>query len=410
MQSHDEYPLSPYDEFPVHQAPYPISCIPSTDYAWDEGYYYGVYSAEQQLFMIAGFRVNPNADVIGAHVSINYRGVHRTLRLSRTWREQLYTALGPLRFDVIEPFRDIRISLAPNEAKFAMDLHWLGLSPPFLSQHHLATRRGRRTTDQSRYNQTGTAHGWLELDGRRFDVDPATWGAARDHSWGIYEARPPLVPDGKWLPPPDDAGPVRALRFSMFFGAGDYTGHLHLHEDQDGRQVATNDAFGIPFEGGVDRGWDQPRLNFATCRHELVFYPGTRCASSGKLYLTDVNGGAWTFEFATAAPPAPVLQAGYHQGSWKDGGTIATYHGPGLYSEWDEFDWSKQPTPHTLYGQTVQRQVYGAEHVVRLRVTDPQGKLSSGVSQVEIFLNGRYAPYGFEAQVAQGGLTGRGIV
>jgi hypothetical protein len=409
MQSHDEYPLSPYDEYPVHQAPYPVSYIPATDYAWDEGYFYGAYSAEQQLFIIVGFRINPNANVIGAYCNVNHKGVMRSLRLSRTWREQLYTALGPLRFDVVEPFRDIRISLAANEANMEMDLHWLGLSPPLLSQHHLATVHGRRTTDQSRYNQTGTARGWLKLDGKRFDIEPETWGACRDHSWGIYEARPPLVPEAKWLPPPGDRGPARALRFSMFFHAGDHTGHFHLHEDSDGRQIATNDAFGIPFEGAVDRGWAS-RLQFKTCRHELQFYPDTRCASSGRLYLTDVNGGNWQFDFETAAPPAPVLQSGYHMGSWKDGGTIATYHGPGTYSEWDEFDFSKQPTPHTLYGQTVQRKVYGAEHVVRVKVIDPQGKVSHGLSEVEIFLNGRYSPYGFEAQVAQGGLTGRGIV
>ena len=28
-----EYPLTPYDEFPVHQAPEPLSNVPSTDYA-----------------------------------------------------------------------------------------------------------------------------------------------------------------------------------------------------------------------------------------------------------------------------------------------------------------------------------------------------------------------------------------
>ena len=37
------------------------------------------------------------------------------------------------------------------------------------------------------------------------------------------------------------------MRFSVFFAAGPYAGHFHLHEDEDGRQVATNDASGIPF-------------------------------------------------------------------------------------------------------------------------------------------------------------------
>lgn len=32
--------LTPYDEFPVHQAPYTFSHIPSTDYNWDDGYWF----------------------------------------------------------------------------------------------------------------------------------------------------------------------------------------------------------------------------------------------------------------------------------------------------------------------------------------------------------------------------------
>ena len=409
--SEHEYPLTPYDEFPVHQAPYPLSYVPSTDYAWDEGYFYMVYSADAQVNLITGMRINPNADIIGVHVGINYRGRQRTVRMSRTWRKQFYTAVGPLRYDVVEPYRDIRLSLGENEAGLTFDLHWLGLAPLHLSAHHLATVRGRRTTDQARYNQTGTAQGWIEFEGQRFEVSPVNWGASRDHSWGIYEARPPLVPETQWLPPPDVKGVKRALRFSMFFAAGDYSGHLHLHEDEDGNQVATNDAFGIPFEGAIDSGFDLPRVHLRSGSHALVFVAGTRSLRQGTLTLIDETGGVWKVRFDVAWPAAPVIQCGYHLGSWRDGGTIATYHGPAdPHFEWDEFDFSKQPTAHTLYGTTTPRQVYGVEHIARIRLTDPREQVVQGQAQIEVFLNGRFAPYGFSAQEAQGGLTGRGVL
>jgi len=408
---HDnEYPLTPYDEFPVHQAPYPVSYVPATDYAWDEGFFYGVYSSEAQLLMLTGMRMNPNADILGAHVGINLQGRQRTARLSRTWRQHWYTQIGPLRYDVLEPYRDIHLRLEPNESRMAFDLHWLGLGPAHLSSNHRATVRGRRTTDQTRYNQVGVARGWIEIDGKRFAVDEKSWGACRDHSWGIYEARPPLVPDPRWLPPPQVEGPKRALRFSMFFAAGPHSGHFHLHEDEDGNQVITNDAFGIPFEGAVDQGFEQ-RTHFVSCRHELVFTPGTRSVSRGKVYLKDAGGGNWMIEFDVAWPPAAVIPCGYHMGSWKDGGTIATYHGPANpYFEWDELDLRQQPAQHVLYGQTEPRGVYGAEHVARIRVTDPGAITHAGQAEIEVFLNGRYAPYGFEAQQSKGGLSGRGVL
>jgi hypothetical protein len=405
-----EYPLTPYDEFPVHQAPYPLSYVPPTDYAWDEGCFFGVYSAEAQVLLLTGLRVNPNADIVGAHAGVNVRGLQSTARLSRTWRQQWYTQLGPLRYDVIETYRDIRLSLATNEAGLSFDLHWLALGPAHLASHHRATVRGRRTSDQTRYNQVGVARGWIQVGTERFEVQERSWGASRDHSWGICGARPPLAPEPKWRPPRPAHGPQRAMRFSMFFAAGEYSGHFHLHEDEGG-QVATNDAFGIPFEAAVDRGFEQPRVHFVECSHELVFAPGTRSVSSGRVRLKDEAGGVWSIEFDVARAPAAVIQCGYRLGSWRDGGTIATYHGSAdPYLEWDEFDFSKQPATHTLYGQSEARQVYGVEHVARIRITDPKGHVQHGQARIEVFLNGRYAPYGFEAQQAKGGLTGRGVL
>ena len=59
-----EYGLTPYDEFPVHQSPWPVSYVPATDYAWDEGFFYGVYSTQAQLLMLTGMRMNPNLSLI----------------------------------------------------------------------------------------------------------------------------------------------------------------------------------------------------------------------------------------------------------------------------------------------------------------------------------------------------------
>jgi hypothetical protein len=112
-------------------------------------------------------------------------------------------------------------------------------------------------------------------------------------------------------------------------------------------------------------------------------------------------------------PPYVIIQAGYHQGSWKDGGNQHTWHGPqDPYMEWDEFDFRNQPTPHTLYGETEPRQVYGVEHIGSIVITAPDGTVYHGKQHTEIFLNGRYAPYGFEApdNSRPHGLVGRGVI
>jgi hypothetical protein len=134
--------------------------------------------------------------------------------------------------------------------------------------------------------------------------------------------------------------------------------------------------------------------------------------SSGELEIDDVNGGLWRLAFEVTAPPYVIVPVGYHVGSWKDGGNIHTFHGQdNPYMEWDEFDFSTQPAKHTLYGETEPRTVYGVEHLGTISITAPDGTVHRGKQHTEIFLNGRYAPYGFEAPKSAGhGLVGRGIL
>ena len=406
-----EYPLTKYDDFPVHQAPYPFSYTPSTDFSVDEGYMWGAVNPRTGLYLLTGFRITPNSDVIGVHAGLNRKGVQRTLRLSREWRRQFDTVVGPYSVEFTEPMKEIRLRLGDNPSRLKWDLRWLAAAPPHLSTHHLATNRGRRVTDQTRYNQVGRVEGWAEIDGQRITIDPADWLAIRDHSWGIYEGRPPLAPDPRWLPPREVPPVRRAMRFSVFFLTDSFSGYFHLHEDEECRQVLMNDAFGTPFEGVIDFGWDK-RLELKNARHKLKFAPGTRSMSSGELEIDDVNGGLWRLSFEVTAPPYVIVPVGYHVGSWKDGGNIHTYHGPDdPYMEWDELDFSKQPAKHTLYGESEPRTVYGVEHLGTISITAPDGRVYAGKQHTEIFLNGRYAPYGFEApKIAGHGLVGRGIL
>lgn len=409
-QDFEKMALTPYDEYPVHATPYPMSYVPSSDLAWDDGYYFAVYSIEHGIFMLNGMRVAPNSNVIGAHSSINVRGVQRTLRLSRIWRDDFSVAVGPMRYEFLEPMRTVRMVLEANESGMSYDIVWRGLAPPHLSAHHRAVRNGRYTTDQSRFNQVGTATGWIEIDGVRHQMDEAPWGAVRDRSWGLYESRPPLLGASKWLAPAAPAKIVRALRFSCFLESEGFSSYFHFHEGSDGENVYLNDAFGTPFEGWINFGWDGPVVQLVAVRHELQFAPGTRSLSEGVLVLTDENGGEWRHAFDVPLPPHVLGQVGYHVGAWRDGGTIHTYHGPANPAmEWDEFDFSVQPCQHTFPGSGETKTVFGVEHLARFTTTAPDGRSSAGRAQIEVFLNGRYAPYGFEDQAGGAGLSGRGL-
>jgi len=385
--------LSPYDELPVHQTPYPLSIVSTTDPGFDDGYFFGAFSAEDRCFCFQGLRINPNTDIIGGYVGIMRDGVQRTVRFSRTWRELCDTTVGPYRMEIIEPYRDIHLTLGDNPSGIRLDLHWMGSAPAFLEAHHLAFNRGRPTTDQTRYSQPGTVRGWIEIDGRRIEVDPSHWYGSRDHSWGLYFERPPLAPDPKWLPPRDPGGVPRALRFWTLFGAGGLSGFYAIHESPEGKRVPMNDTFGTPFEGRLYLGWDHP-IELAGGSHELELVPGTRLLKAATITLIDSEGGKWTQRIEPVGPPWVTATIGYQAGSWRDGGSMRTYHGPGVSLEWDEFDFSRQPFDHTMYNGTVLRGLHGKEYLSRITTTAPDGRRWTGAGHTELFLDGPYAPLG----------------
>lgn len=402
--------LTPYDEFPVHQAPYAFSHIPSTDYSWDDGYWFGVFNPDEKVFLGTGLRVNPNTDMVGGYALINIAGRQLTVRFNRCWRRNFKLEIGPYKIDFLEPLKVIRLVLEPNDSGLSFDLIWEGSSPPFLEEHHVAQNRGRRTTDQSRYSQPGKASGWIELHGRRFEVNPEHWSGSRDHSWGQYAERPPLAPQAGWLPPRDASGPQRALRFWTCFRTEPYSGFYHLHETSDGIQCEMNDVFGTAFGGHCFRGWDDEPVELVSASHQLEFEPGTRILRRATISLVDSLDRPWQQVFDVAAPPWVVQTMGYHPGSWKDGGTFHTYHGSEeLALEWDDFDFSDQPFRYQPYkvsgdaasdnfniGTSADGLINGPEYLTRVTTHAPDGSVSTGAAQVEMFINGAYKPYGFE--------------
>lgn len=385
--------LTEYDEFPVHQYAYPFSKLPVTDLNWDDGYYFGVYNREARIFLYTGIRVAPNADIVGGYAGVSIGGVQRTVRVSRIWRPDFSVAIGPLRYEFVTAFRDIRLTLEPNDSGLSFDLHWLGLAAPYEEAHHVAENRGRRTTDQTRYSQGGTARGWIDVCGKRYEVEPFEWFADRDHSWGLYEPRSPLSDPREWLPPAEPA--KRAFRFWMTFQSPELCGFHAFHEDAEGNQDGLNDVFGTPFEGAVDFGIDsgRPRIRFVRGAHRLRFVPGTRMLSGGTIDLEDELGRSWRQEFDVVCPPWATFPIGYYAGTWRDGGNIHTYHGTDEpYLEWDVMDFSVQPVDHELYTGRRLVGVYGAEYLVSARTEGPEG-VAEGLGHVEFFMSRRYRRY-----------------
>lgn len=184
-------PLGPFDEYPIHQTPEPLRFMASSDGRAFERYYFAGTDAEQELIVELGFGVYPNAGTADAFAIFAHAGKHTSVRAHRLIGfDRADMRFGPICAEVVVPFQQWRLRLDDNTAGLRFDLTYLD------TKHQVFTRRFpvpasldgiTRPDEHSGYEGFGTVSGWIEFEGRRFELSADSTRATRDHHWGIRE-------------------------------------------------------------------------------------------------------------------------------------------------------------------------------------------------------------------------------
>ena len=192
--------LTPADEFFNHQIVNTHATVATGDHSWTEKVWFTLMRKDAALQVNFGMGKYANRNLMDGFAGIHRGTQQRTVRASRVLAPRSdEMAVGPLSFEVIEPFEKLRIALAANEAQpLQFDLTFSATMPAFFENRDVVIAGGRTASDVIRYHQAGTVSGWIEIDGERIVVDPEEWYGFRDHSWGVREhvglAPPDLVP------------------------------------------------------------------------------------------------------------------------------------------------------------------------------------------------------------------------
>jgi hypothetical protein len=169
--------------------------------------------------------VYQNMNVVDGGVVVIVDGKQHNLRVSRQLRPAYDMACGPLRIEVLEPLRRIRLHIAHEG--FRGELDWAASLPAQEEHQHFKRKFGRVIEDYSRYDQIGECSGWLEIGGARIDVE--SWWACRDHSWGVRER--------VGIPEPvtgETAAPAGGLFAFLFYSTETRGGHVQVAHGADG--------------------------------------------------------------------------------------------------------------------------------------------------------------------------------
>lgn len=280
--------LTKYDEFLCHQIPTTFDHVETSAREWTERTWLTAHDNSGKVQFITSIATYPNRNVIDTYGTVSIEGktqyVVRASRELRPSRDE--TRVGPFSFEILEPMKRLRSSLSDNEHGLSYDVEFNATFPAHEEDPQFTRVRGRVEEDIVRYVQMGKPSGWIKVGGQTYRIDPKSWGAERDHSWGIRRGGGV----GENGVQPGDI-PVGTLFNFMVIQFDNWCANFHLREDWD--------ASVVMFSGGIcyPLAANKEALRLASVEHDYKFRPDRRILSGGRAVLTAVDGSKKEISF-----------------------------------------------------------------------------------------------------------------
>lgn len=278
------------DDYLHHQTPEPVAQPATSDRNFYDRYFFNGYARSGELFFATALGVYPNRDVMDAAFTLVRDGIQTEVHASRRApRDRTETRVGPVRVEVLEPLRRLRVSLEDNEADLRAELVFTARIPA-LQEPRFVRRQGLRTVmDYTRLTQTGSWQGWLELAGERIEIEPSEILGTRDRSWGLRpvgereEGAPGPAPQFFWLWSPINFDDVSVL--------------FDVNEEADGSRWHTNGQIAPVLDDPAASPADTSGVALASAvDHEVTWRPGTRNAQRARILVDTPQRGRWEID------------------------------------------------------------------------------------------------------------------
>lgn len=328
--------ITALDEHLNHQIVDTFASVSTSEQSWTEKIWTAIVRKDGTMGVDFGLGRYHNRGVLDGWAAISRGSEQWTVRANRELRDDpLVTEAGPLRYEVIEPLRQVRFACAANDQQpIAYDITFTSEMPPFFEDRHKQREKDglRIGSDVVRYHQIGTPSGWIEIEDERVEINPEEWTQYRDHSWGT---RLDVGAHNADVRPSSDFGDVK-------FGQGEFVliWSPFMLVSPSGEKVAYHMYFQskqgrIFYSSGYRNNPDGTQEKIARVRPDLRFDDRTRRLLGGRLHFDMLQGGTHTIEVEVMGTSGVHLGPGLYLGF--DGRKHGSWHGP-LTVEGEKFD------------------------------------------------------------------------
>lgn len=189
----EHHPLCHLDELAIHQSNEPLRYVATTDPRAFERYWFTAQDDSGEIFIVAGIGLYPNLGTTDAYAMIVHDGKQTTVRAHRAiGQNRADLTIGPLAFQLIEPFREWRLTLGPNDQDFCFDLRWFDTKRAvFRRMDRTVNIPGgpdfRLLHNWAGYETFGRIAGTVSHRGKTFSLERTRTRGSRDHHWGTRD-------------------------------------------------------------------------------------------------------------------------------------------------------------------------------------------------------------------------------
>jgi hypothetical protein len=367
--------ITSMDDFLIHQTSEPIAHPDPSDRNFYDRYWMNGYDVGAGFVFECGFGVYPNRKVMDGHWSVSVGGVQHSFHASRRAPyDRTQSTIGPLRIEVVEPMRTLRVCLAENETGLACDLTFTARSVPHQEPKNVMFEELRCIMNTSRFTQMGRWSGWFSVNGARTELDPKATLGTRDKSWGVRpigegEAGAPgrltTEPGVYWIWSPIAWDDGTTTQFGSF-------------EDHDGHptQLSAHRLALYDEPGAIPLPEDEQVVEMAEAKHKIHWKKGTRLPERADFRLTAPDGGTHSF---TLEPRLRfhMLAIGYQ------------------HPEWGHAVWKGEEVVGGESWKLDELDVLDHKHIHVHQICEASGGGRTGIGTLESICFGRHEPSGF---------------
>ena len=161
------------DEHPLHQITQSFAGVAGSDSQWNDGHYVCLCDVDGNVCLTSNVRLYQNNDVLDGFVCIRHQGRQHNIRLSRRLRPDMdHYGVGPLRIEIVEPMRALRLVLDDNQFGISCDVLCTSTVLPYEDPVEITRVDGRLLSERATYELVGACDGWVDVAGAlRADAD-----------------------------------------------------------------------------------------------------------------------------------------------------------------------------------------------------------------------------------------------